>query len=77
VAFHATLTPSIAGNNTPTGTVTFKQGSTVLGTATLSGGKGSFTTSTLSKGSHTVVAVYNGSSTYNAHTSAGVTVTVQ
>jgi hypothetical protein len=67
VTFHATLTPSIAGNSTPTGTVSFKQGSTVLGTVALSGAKGSFTTSTLSKGSHTVVAVYNGSALQSTH----------
>jgi Bacterial Ig-like domain (group 3)/FG-GAP-like repeat len=76
VTLHATLSASIPGNSTPTGTVTFKQGSTVLGTATLSGGKASFTTSSLSRGGHTVAAVYNGSFTFNSHTSGGVTVTV-
>lgn len=38
VAFTATLATSIPGTGTPSGTVTFKNGSVALGTVTLSGG---------------------------------------
>jgi hypothetical protein len=53
----ATLT-STAG--TPTGTVTFMNGTTVLGTATLGSGMGVLTSSSLASGAYTVSAVYSG-----------------
>ena len=61
VTFTATVTPASGG--APTGTVTFKDGASVLGTATLNGtnpGIATFSTSTLSvSGSpHLIVAVY-------------------
>src|SRR5262249_15342488 len=65
---------------TPTGTVTFKDGSTVLGTATLSGSSGTatatFSTSALTAGSHTITATYNGSTTFAAGSPASLTQTV-
>jgi hypothetical protein len=61
-AFFAFVT---AAAGTPTGTVTFKEGTTVLGAdATLSGGSATFTTASLSVGSHTITAVYNGDSNF-------------
>jgi hypothetical protein len=70
VTFTATVTSS---GGTPAGTVTFKDGATVLGTATLNGaGQASFTTSSLSVGSHPVTASYNGSASFAASTSAVV-----
>src|SRR5262249_8341470 len=48
------------GSGTPTGTVTFMNGSTTLGTATLSGGSGSITTSSLPAGSDTITTIYSG-----------------
>jgi len=77
VTLTATLAASIAGTGTPSGTATFKNGSTVLGTVTLSGGKAVFNTASLTRGAHTITAVYNGSTTFNSHVSAGLTVTVQ
>jgi len=75
-----TLTVTLAavspGSGTPTGTVTFKDGSTSLGTATLSAGKAVFTTSTLAVGSHSLTAVYAGATAYTASASAVVTETV-
>jgi hypothetical protein len=73
VTFTATVNSS-AG--TPTGTVTFRAGSTTLGTATLSGGRASFTTSSLAVGSHAISAIYGGSSNYNGSTSAALTQTI-
>jgi hypothetical protein len=49
VTFTATVTPEFSG--TPTGNVTFKDGTKTLGTVTLSGGTAKFTTSALTHGS--------------------------
>ena len=58
------MSVSSPGSGTPTGTVTFKDGSTVLGTGTLSTGGGvstaTFMTSKLAVGTHSIVAVYGG-----------------
>ncbi len=51
---------ALAGG-TPTGTVTFKDGATVLGSAALSGGQATFATNALLAGSHAITAVYGGS----------------
>jgi hypothetical protein len=61
VTFTAVVS-STAG--TPDGTVTFKNGSAVLGTVALSGGQATYAVSTLNGGTHTIKAVYNGSSEY-------------
>jgi len=59
VTLTATVTPPAAG--TPTGTVTFKDGTTVLGTAPVDGtGKATLTTSNLTPGTHSITAVYSG-----------------
>jgi uncharacterized repeat protein (TIGR01451 family) len=57
VTFTATVTSS---SGTPTGTVSFKDGATVIGSATLAGGTATFTTSTLTRGSHAITASYGG-----------------
>jgi len=66
VTFTATVAPPGA-----TGTVTFRDGSTTLGTGTLNGaGQATVTTSTLSVGGspHTIIATYNGDSTFDPST---------
>ena len=55
VKFTATVTPSAAA-----GTVTFRDGRSVLGTCALSGGTCSLSTAKLSKGTHSITAVYGG-----------------
>jgi len=86
----SSLNPSAAGNNVtftakitgtstvvPTGTVVFKDGSTVLGTATLDGtGSATYSTTTLAVGSHSMSVTYSGDSNYYAST-ASLTQTVQ
>ena len=68
VTLGATVT---GGSGTPTGTVDFKDGATLLGTQTLDGtGAASMTVSTLSAGSHSLTAVYSGDATYASSTSA-------
>ena len=77
VSFTATLAAVNPSAGTPTGTVTFMDGTNVLGTATLSGGVATFTTTTLSLGFHSpITAVYNGSADFNASTSHRLVQTV-
>ena len=57
-------------NRIPTGTVTYKDGGTVIGTSTLDKlGLTSFATSSLSTGSHNITAVYSGDSNFTTSTS--------
>ena len=56
----ATVAATAPGSGTPTGTVTFDDGTTALATVTLSGGTASYSTATLSVGTHSITAVYNG-----------------
>lgn len=58
--------------NTPAGTVTFKDGTTILATQALSSGSTSFSTSTLAVGSHSIVASYSGDTFDSASTSKTV-----
>jgi hypothetical protein len=69
VTFTATV---IAASGTPTGTVTFKNGSTTLGTATLSGGMATLATSALPSGSNSIKASYGGSTNYLTSSSAAL-----
>jgi len=54
----------------PTGTVTFVDGTTALGTATLSGGQAAFTTSSLSQGSHSITVTCSGDTNFLGSTSS-------
>jgi hypothetical protein len=62
--FTATVSVNRPGAGTPTGTVTLRDGTTVLGTGTLSTSNGvtsaTFTTSSLATGIHSMTATYNG-----------------
>lgn len=69
-----TLAATINGNS-PTGTISFYAGSTLLGTATLSGGTGSITTTLPNAGTYTVTIVYSGDAN-NAPSTATVTLAV-
>ena len=71
----ATLTATVTGAS-PTGSVSFKDGSTVLGSGPLSGGQATFVATFASAGSHTLTAVYAGDSNNGASTSAVMTQTV-
>lgn len=61
---------------TPTGTLTFMDGSTVLGTASLVNGSAQFTLPILTVGSHSISAKYSGDANYQAGTSNASTETV-
>src|SRR5467141_427751 len=64
-----------SGTHTPTGSVTFYDGVTSLGTVSLAGDSAQLSTSTLNGGSHTIKAVYGGSTNFKSD-SATVTQTV-
>jgi len=69
VTFTATVTPAFGGN--PTGTVTFKTGTTVLGTGTLNAAhRATFTTSTLPVGTTPIRAAYGADVDFSASISA-------
>ena len=79
-----TLTATVASATTgsPTGTVTFYDGSTSLGTGTLAAGAGgdvaTLSTSALLSGSHTITAVYGGDTNFTASsTTSSITITVE
>jgi hypothetical protein len=75
IAMTATVT-QVSGSVVPTGTATFKDGSTTLGTGTLTAGNATFTTTTLAVGSHTITASYGGDTGNLASTSTSITVTI-
>jgi len=78
VTFTATVTAKSPGAGTPTGTVTFKDGSSTLGTGTLdSSGQAMFTTSTLAVGPHSITASYGGNANFSGSTSSPLTETVK
>jgi hypothetical protein len=77
ITFTAKVTED-PGSGVPTGTTTFKRGSTVLATATLgSSGVATFATSALPAGSDSITAAYGGDHYNLASTSAAVIVTVK
>lgn len=55
-----TFTATVSGGTSPTGTVQFREGATVLATVSLAGSTAAFTTSALSVGTHPIVASYSG-----------------
>src|SRR5262249_52931876 len=73
VTFTATVAATAPGAGTPTGTVTFRDGATVLGTGTLdAGGVASFAAAALAAGSHSITAAYGGDADFGVSTSAAL-----
>jgi Bacterial Ig-like domain (group 3)/Galactose oxidase, central domain len=65
-----TLTATVSGSSgTPTGSVSFKDGTASIGTVPLDSGKAPFITSSLAVGTHSITAVYSGDGVYAASTS--------
>ena len=72
-----TFTATVSASSTPSGTVTFYDGTTTLGEGTLNGsGVATYATTALNAGSHSITAAYGGSSTFAASTSAATIITV-
>jgi CubicO group peptidase (beta-lactamase class C family) len=73
----ATFTATVKGTGgTPTGTVTFLNGSTSLGTGTLTAGVATLTVSLATAGVDSVTAQYGGDSTFSGSTSSALLETV-
>lgn len=66
------------GTASPTGTVTFLDGSTSIGTAPVrADGRAILTITSLAAGDHTITASYGGDTHFSASTSAAITETIQ
>ena len=73
MTFTATVGTIAPGIGTPTGTVTFYDGTTALGRGLLgSDGTATFATSTLDLGPHSITAAYQGDANFMASTSTSV-----
>lgn len=76
VTLSAVVTPA-SGTATPSGAVTFLNGSTSLGTGTLDGsGKATLNTTALPAGTDSITAQYGGNSTFASSTSTAVSIVV-
>jgi hypothetical protein len=76
VTFTVAVVGSVATSLTPTGTVVFRDGSTVLGSSPVNQGNASFATSGLATRSHRIFAVYSGDGTFNPNVSKALVQTV-
>ena len=73
VTFTSTVSAKSPGAGSPSGTVTFKDGTTVLGTSTLNAsGVATFATSALAVATHSITSVYNGDTNFTTTTSSAV-----
>jgi hypothetical protein len=70
VTFTAKVSAVAPSSGTPTGAVTFFDGTTPLATVPLVAGQASYTSSTLARGDHAITAVYGGDASFLASTSA-------
>ena len=73
VTLKAAVSPISPASGIPTGTVTFKDGSTTVSTVSLSGGSASVAISSLTAGNHSITAVYNDDSNFVTSTSPSMT----
>ena len=70
VTFTATVASTLKGDTlVPTGTVTFKDGTTVLGPGTIAKGVATLVTSTLTAGTHSITGTYGGDASFTGSTS--------
>jgi hypothetical protein len=76
VTFTATVSAQAPGSGTPTGTVTFKDGTTTLGTASLSNGQAMLAKSSLAVGGHGITVTYSGDANFTGSTSGTLQQTV-
>jgi YVTN family beta-propeller protein/uncharacterized repeat protein (TIGR03803 family) len=77
IVMTATVAPA-SGSGTPTGSVTYFNGTTQVGTATLSEGSGTFSYNpvSLAVGIYSITAVYSGDGTFSASTSPAQTLAI-
>lgn len=73
ITFTASITAVAPGVGIPTGTLSFKDGTTTMVTATLNNGTATYSTSLLAVGDHPITASYDGDSNFNASSSPEIT----
>ena len=73
VTFTATTTVTAPGAGVPGGSVRFFDGLTQIGTGNLTAGVATFSTTSLAGGSHSITAVYQGSTNFAGSTSSAIT----
>ena len=73
VTFTAVVQAAAGSVGTPSGTVTFTDGTTKLGSGTLTNGQAQLATSSLAPGAHSISAMYSGDPNFNSSTSAPLT----
>jgi sugar lactone lactonase YvrE len=69
VTLSATVSSSVS---TPTGSVDFYDGTTLLGSGTLASGVATYVTASLTAGTHAITAIYAGDSSFSSVTSSAV-----
>jgi len=77
ITFKATVASRVRRGAVPTGTVTFNDGATTLGSAPVVRGIAKFPISSLAVGTHSITAVYEGSTAYAPVTSSPLNRTVR
>ena len=75
-ALTVTVAATMSGRPTPTGTVSFYDGTTLLGTGSVNAGTAMLSAGALAVGAHSITAFYTGDANFNQNTSAATTVTV-
>ena len=76
ITFTATITPASGSTATPTGSVSFFDGTTLLGRGTVAAGLATYTTAALATGTHNIVAEYTGDANYSGSLSNNLAITV-
>jgi hypothetical protein len=76
VILNATVAASGGGGGSPTGVVTFNDGTASLGTAPITAGAASLNTTSLAPGSHSITVAYGGDANFSPSTSAAFSETV-
>ena len=72
----ATLSPTLSGRPTPTGSVNFYDGATPLGSVPLSGATAAYSSSSLTTGTHSITATYAGNGNFNPNSTLATSLTV-
>ncbi|MGA2590178.1 MAG: Ig-like domain repeat protein [Bryobacteraceae bacterium] len=76
VTFTATVKPG-SGTGTPTGNVTFRNGTTIVSSATLASGVATYVTSNLTPGSSSISATYGGDANFSGSSATSTQVVSQ
>lgn len=76
VSSSITLTATVSSASTPTGSVDFYDGTSLLGSDTLAAGVATYTSSSLTAGTHSITAVYGGDSDFSSATSSAISLVV-